>query len=295
MATSPRRPHLGKLLQTGEYADLTLVCGDQEFRAHKAVVCAQSAVLAAAIKEPFEASKSGRITVNEFDTAQITGMMEFLYIGDYSSPSCDKNDRTDAKNAGSLASGAENAVGDHSTPEETLLQHVRMNAVADFYDIPGLADLSCRKVKEAIAETKNGALVLDAAKEMLETTRDLALHELLADAAADQVREYLETDLLMDLIGSFGVQLLKKLVKEQDDRMAALVATLDHEQRCRETAETRASRILANIESCMDTLMEHNECRSQSCRGDFDCYFEKRGNPSEPSFMLRCSLCRCKH
>lgn len=54
MADSTRGPNLGHLLKSGQFSDLTLVCRDQEFNVHKAVVCAQSQVLAAAIREPFQ-------------------------------------------------------------------------------------------------------------------------------------------------------------------------------------------------------------------------------------------------
>ena len=39
---------ISQLRTTGKYSDLTLVCQQQEFRVHKAIVCSQSTVLAAA-------------------------------------------------------------------------------------------------------------------------------------------------------------------------------------------------------------------------------------------------------
>lgn len=44
---------LRKLLASGEYSDLTLVCRGQEFRVHKMIVCTQSPMIDAALKGDF--------------------------------------------------------------------------------------------------------------------------------------------------------------------------------------------------------------------------------------------------
>jgi BTB/POZ domain len=47
-----------KLLETKKYSDLTLVCEGKEFPVHKAVVCTQSSVFAAACNGHFQVAKS---------------------------------------------------------------------------------------------------------------------------------------------------------------------------------------------------------------------------------------------
>lgn len=49
-------PHstLRRLLDSGEHSDLTLTCQGEEFRLHKAVVCLQSPVIAAALRGNFK-------------------------------------------------------------------------------------------------------------------------------------------------------------------------------------------------------------------------------------------------
>ncbi len=42
-----------KLLNIKDYSDLTLECDEQEFRVHRATVCAQSPVIAAALRGDF--------------------------------------------------------------------------------------------------------------------------------------------------------------------------------------------------------------------------------------------------
>jgi len=54
------RKILASLLVSPKYSDLTMVCHGQEFRVHRAVVCPQSPVLAAACDGNFEVSVSHR-------------------------------------------------------------------------------------------------------------------------------------------------------------------------------------------------------------------------------------------
>ena len=52
-----------KLYQSHKYSDLKLVCHGHEFKVHKAVVCTQSPVLAAACDGNFQVSSSGSSVV----------------------------------------------------------------------------------------------------------------------------------------------------------------------------------------------------------------------------------------
>lgn len=45
---------LSQILTSEKYSDLKLVCQDQEFKVHKAIVCTQSPVLAAAVDGDFQ-------------------------------------------------------------------------------------------------------------------------------------------------------------------------------------------------------------------------------------------------
>lgn len=47
------------LMNSGQFSDLTLVCQDQKFKIHKLVACAQSSVIAAALKGEFKVSNDG--------------------------------------------------------------------------------------------------------------------------------------------------------------------------------------------------------------------------------------------
>lgn len=54
-----------KLLNSGEYSDFTIVCEGEEFRVHKAIVCPQSPVIAAALKSEFKVLMNTMISGNK--------------------------------------------------------------------------------------------------------------------------------------------------------------------------------------------------------------------------------------
>ncbi|KAM3477452.1 hypothetical protein MY8738_006426 [Beauveria namnaoensis] len=199
MAASARGINLGQLLESGQFSDLTLVCGDKQFNVHKAVVCAQSQVLAAAIREPFQASKTGKIVIEEHDIDTVEKMVEFLYTGDYKPQPHQAEDKRD-----------------NTAPEENLVQHILVNSIADYYDIKALADLSKEKLQHA-SQDANKSHLLEAATVALSRTGDTTVHAVLADATAKNIRQHLESNELAALVGEFAIEIIKKSVAVEDE------------------------------------------------------------------------------
>lgn len=54
MAADDAYSFISKLMGSDTYSDLTLVCEQETFKVHKAIVCSQSPVLAAAVDGHFE-------------------------------------------------------------------------------------------------------------------------------------------------------------------------------------------------------------------------------------------------
>lgn len=54
MAAGNAYSFISKLLGSGDYSDLTLVCEGETFKVHRAIVCSQSPVIAAAVNGCFE-------------------------------------------------------------------------------------------------------------------------------------------------------------------------------------------------------------------------------------------------
>lgn len=227
-------------------------------------------------------------------------MLEFLYTGDYGSLA-DETDEEDNSYLTCRAAPEDTDEEDNSSltsraaPEEDLLQHVYVNSIADYYNVKTLANLTRAKLRDALQNQSNAMLVLDAAKEALSRTGDTTLHDMLADAAANNTKLYLETDQLAELIGRFGIGILRRVIDvEEELRLKILVLQEERgsEEDHRKRAEARSAKIIENINDCADTLKERDECRN--CRAGFNCYIEQRGQPFEPLFSLRCARCQCR-
>ena len=48
---------LRSLLHSGEFSDMTVSCGNRDFKVHRAIVCPQSPFFEAALKDGFKVSK----------------------------------------------------------------------------------------------------------------------------------------------------------------------------------------------------------------------------------------------
>ncbi|RPA74484.1 hypothetical protein BJ508DRAFT_191841, partial [Ascobolus immersus RN42] len=109
------------LLKTGQYSDLTIRCGDQEFRVHKAVVCPQSSFFAACTDGGFKESIEGVINLEEDDPDTVSRMVTFMYTNTYFDldPSIDPSDDSAVKAA-------------------QLLAHILVYSLADKYAISNL-------------------------------------------------------------------------------------------------------------------------------------------------------------
>lgn len=168
--------------------------------------------------------------IEDFNADQVGKMIEFLYTGDYSSPLQEAQETQDGV-----------------APElENLLQHVHMNGIADYYDIKPLATLSREKLQAAYSP--EGTALLDAATEALRKTGDAALHGALAEATAGKLRQFLDAEQLVELVGPFGVAVLNHMVFKEDklhSMIASLRSELEVEQIRLRTAEARSQRVLS--------------------------------------------------
>ncbi|KAK4550867.1 hypothetical protein LTR36_000447 [Oleoguttula mirabilis] len=181
-------------------SDMTITCERYVFHVHSAVVCPQSTTLANAVDGRFQESTSNNINHGVFDPDTVARMLKYLYEKDYVLDvklpllhvSCHlplrfAQDCASSQDAAvahaleevSLASTHEaglaysseqrSAPGREASDPETLLAHVRVHAIAAYYDIPKLRLSAHRKFK-AVLETPDGHLtlmdVIDVASEL---------------------------------------------------------------------------------------------------------------------------------
>ncbi|PNP79249.1 hypothetical protein FNYG_07325 [Fusarium nygamai] len=74
---------LANLLQTGDYSDLTITCGEDQYRVHKAIVCPRSNFFKAACDGKFKEAQTGRIDLPDDDPAAVRMMIKYLYHDTY--------------------------------------------------------------------------------------------------------------------------------------------------------------------------------------------------------------------
>lgn len=198
--------------------------------------------------------------------------------------------------------GSEQADTSSSMLAQSLLRHVRTNAIADYYDISKLAELTRSKIQQAQLDQWDPYAWLDVTKNALATTGDQAFHDTLAQIVAHNVSDFLEMDHVDDVINEFSIRVFRHRIQaaDMDERLLRLqILELERElkveQTRREVTEARIHRVRENMRNCLETLRERDVCRNSSCQANFDCYIEERGQIHEPMFTLRCARCLCKH
>lgn len=186
---------LGKLMETPKFSDLKFVCEGQEIKVHKAIVCIQSPVIDKSTNNEFfvEACKD-RIEMDNFDLPTVKRMVEFMYTGKYSAGTDEIS--LDTSKTATLAesedAGAKTASeeAEHTKSLEILKRHVRVNAIADYYDIPRLRDVASSMIEGIFTRIGFSANVfLNVLKEATEITGDKGLYRVLGLAAANHLEE----------------------------------------------------------------------------------------------------------
>lgn len=201
------------LFESGEYSDFSIACNDRVFKVHKAIVCPQSPVLAAAINGDFQVgsipyshfiqgidadyciqeAKTGVVKIDGFDVDTVEAMINFLYgkmTGILQEPVL----KAEAKTAGG-ASTMMTKEEYHAKQSEDdirtkLLGLVQMNAIADYYDVATLrahTNVGIRELFEVNEWTTE--TFLDAANATASSTGDVVLHHMFAEFTAKYVEE----------------------------------------------------------------------------------------------------------
>ncbi|EKJ71497.1 hypothetical protein FPSE_08310 [Fusarium pseudograminearum CS3096] len=83
LCTSSTLASFYNLLHDGENADITIVCGNREFKAHRAVVCAQSLWFNVAFTAPAKKRIIRKTELKGVDPDVFQRFLEFLYTGTY--------------------------------------------------------------------------------------------------------------------------------------------------------------------------------------------------------------------
>jgi hypothetical protein len=161
------------LQDCGEHADLTIICGPDTHRVHKAIVCSQSAFFRLACRRhiesgrEFQEAQSGVIVLpsreienngtesedstwdaDAEDPVSVRFMIHYFYHLDY----------LEDETAKLRSQKREDDEFDKTYALKTgiLIEHARMYAMGDKYGIPGLKELALQKYEEAYRYTSAG-------------------------------------------------------------------------------------------------------------------------------------------
>ncbi|KAH6664421.1 hypothetical protein B0J14DRAFT_569709 [Halenospora varia] len=148
--TSPTQEHIQnivslhkQLLATGDFSDLTIICGGQAFEVHEAIVCSQSDTLKAMLRVPMLEAATRTIKLVDDELSIVTLALEYLYTNDYTWPKSSVQDAEEIMRACGR-------VGHTEEEQNQFVVHAKLHIFADKYMIDGLKDVSADKFKSAL-------------------------------------------------------------------------------------------------------------------------------------------------
>ncbi|KAH7139567.1 hypothetical protein B0J11DRAFT_589460 [Dendryphion nanum] len=185
---------LKELLQSGNYSDLTITCGQDIYKAHKVIICSRTAFFANAIRFPGKESKEATIDLPEDEPATIKLLMQYMYEGEYhpfhvetSKPSdktilqkqtaahsC-RDQNFCCENYGNIRVCDHHFCGVQYRPKfngtaSQLLVHSKMYEIGERYDVQGLKELAKEKFRIACDEFWNTSDFPEAAYHAFSST-----------------------------------------------------------------------------------------------------------------------------
>ncbi|KAK2748401.1 hypothetical protein FQN55_004339 [Onygenales sp. PD_40] len=187
------------LLHSGKYSDCKIVCQGEVFHVHRAVVCTQSPVIAAAIDGGFKESHTSTMHLDDFDVKIVREMLQYLYQGELSfslSSLCIR-----------MSAGEEvDAALDAST---------RLHAIADYLGICSLKLECIDSIEQALSQEWRIDKFITTTRTMLTTTHDANAHRRLGIIAAGYAGELMESDEFkaLDLPPAFTLEMIRSILQ----------------------------------------------------------------------------------
>merc|ERR1719158_2587792 len=73
---------LRRMLQDGNYSDVTIVVGEQVIDTHRVILAARSPVFDAMLRSNMKEGLAGKIIIEDLDPRAVRDMIGYLYTGD---------------------------------------------------------------------------------------------------------------------------------------------------------------------------------------------------------------------
>ena len=176
-------------------------------------------------------------------------------------------------------------------PECELIPNIKINAIANYYQIQKLADLATDKADDLLNDDAvdiSPSLLSDVIKQTFGLSGDSRLQEVVATAAADQIDVMVACEELTDLdgIGDAGLAIIEKL--------AARIADLESNNVENEGRELALKASLKAKDAKLKTISKIKSCRS--CGTSFNAFLEKNSNGTDGDLhFVRCKGCKSKN
>ncbi|KAI1751272.1 hypothetical protein F4782DRAFT_547687 [Xylaria castorea] len=283
------------LLKSGEYSDLTLVCEGREFRVHKAIICMQSPVIATALKSKFKEAETNTMEVI-FPFTAMKRMLHYMYTGDYAVESTEhvslpqSVQPNPANGSEQLAQSAQITDGEEqptaTTVSEALICHARVNSIADYYDVKGLAKLSANRILKLLSERWSADAFCDLI-EAVGSTGDKHLREVIVHAAAVNVSELVRKDIFSE--GMVANDIAAEVLKVSTENPTKKENKLKNEVR---VGKERIESLEKNLVELASVLSGAPKCPNWSCHKKFGCQILQRPLQNEEKhWMVYCNQC----
>ncbi|KAF4439482.1 hypothetical protein F53441_12589 [Fusarium austroafricanum] len=153
---------LSNILCSEKFSDMTIICGEREFKAHRAIVCTQSSFFDKAMSGNFKEAASRSVELPDDDPDVVEGFLEFLYTGTYSdgvnstwgklSAAATLDPETDQENLQTLACGDLDTTvsrdGEENEPDEEYNEYQEESLQEDNEGFKGEQDGRAQQMQD---------------------------------------------------------------------------------------------------------------------------------------------------
>jgi hypothetical protein len=312
----------GRFLESGEYSDFLITCGDREFHVHRIIICPRSSYFRMLCKENFMEGLTKRLQLEDEDPDVFQAVLTYLYTGIYETAKIageeEEHSTTDAKqeeirSAPGSSSGCSSS-GDSETDDEGrgtgrpattsgILAHIQLYASGDKFDIRDLKDLSAQMFRNQLIRAPCDQLdVASIIRAVYQSTpgNDKGLRPTLVEYCVQNLDHLIRNDEVADVLSEFGQcswDLLRSYKEDADSRSRKAVedqrtAVLEVKRAESQQMKEALAKLQKRDTHLMELLVRHHNCRN--CGKVFGAAAQVHGSTGD-KVRLRCKGCYTPH
>ncbi|KAL6717962.1 hypothetical protein ACLMJK_004047 [Lecanora helva] len=232
---------LNAIWESTEYSDLTIRCGSEDFKVHRAVVCVSCPFFAKACAGQWQEAQTGVIDLEEDDCPTVGRMLKYMYIEDYEdegdaasiTPYLRDTPEIYLTEADKPRNPNEPFAGDNTSTLSRHLNNVAVYAIAEKYSILRLKDLALDKFESLMCKQELSPAIPTVIDAIFRTTTPLdeELRGVAVKFCASYDAEIVSDERYSWILrnhGDLGLGVLRKLGKERkEDRNRTLTRLED--------------------------------------------------------------------